>query len=333
MKREVKFKWLPVTSMPDGSDLRLPLHVLKGAKDGPTLGLSAAVHGNEMVPSVGTIQRVLELLDPAELSGTVMAVPICNPLGVGQRSRHTLGDGMDLNNAFPKQEYGGPQDVAGSVTEQTAAVLIEEFLAHLDYHIDFHTGGESHCVHSIDYADDPVVFGMARAFNLPILMRDYWLPEQIWGMSERLGVKIICAECGGGGQLYDEWLERNVRGTFNVMRELGMLPGKVEVLPRQYVVDRTKGNEHNLRVLLAREAGLLVPDPAITAWTAFSGEPVEGAPVLGRLLNMYDLTIRQEFKAPFQRTLMLATVVGPSWFYPGSPAYLLADAGIAEVLD
>ena len=75
---------------------------------------------------------------------------------------------------------------------------------------------------------------MARAFNQPILMRDYWLPEQIWGMSERLGIKMICAECGGGGQLYKEWLERNVRGTFNVMRQLGMLPGPVQKPPTQY---------------------------------------------------------------------------------------------------
>jgi predicted deacylase len=84
-----EFKWLPVTTMPDGSDLRLPLHVVKGARLGPTLGLTAAVHGTEVTLSIGTIRRVLDLLDPAESSGTVMAVPVCNPLGVGNcRGRH-----------------------------------------------------------------------------------------------------------------------------------------------------------------------------------------------------------------------------------------------------
>jgi hypothetical protein len=117
------------------------------------------------------------------------------------------------------------------------------------------------------------------------------------------------------------------------MRQIGMLPGQVERPPRQHVVNRTKGNEDNLAVLYTHEAGLLVPDPAITAEAAFRGEPVEGVPVLGRLLDMYELRIRQEFETPFQRTLMLATVVGPSWFHSGSPAYLFADADVAEVLD
>jgi predicted deacylase len=242
-------------------------------------------------------------------------------------------DGRNLNGAFLNTDYNELADLTRAPTQQLAAVLTKEFLAHLDYHIDFHTGGSSHCVHSIDFGDDPVVFGMARAFNQPILMRDYWLPEQIWGKSDLLGIKMICAECGGGGQLYDEWLERNVRGTFNVMRQLGMLPGEVERPPKQYVVDRTEGNEHNLQVRLTREGGLFIPDPKITAHLAFRGEPLVGVPTLGRLQNMYDLTIRQEIENPFERTLLLGTPVAPTFCHPGDLLFLLADADAAEVLD
>ena len=100
MSLQSTFEWLPVTTLTNGAELRLPLHVVKGARPGPILGLSGTLHGDEYVPSVNIINRVLELLDPAELSGTVMAVPVCNPLGAGERSRHTPGDGMNLIRPF-----------------------------------------------------------------------------------------------------------------------------------------------------------------------------------------------------------------------------------------
>jgi predicted deacylase len=333
MSLKSTFSWLSVTTMPDGSDLRLPLHQVRGAHPGPTLGLTGAIHGDEVTPSVGIIRKVLELLDPAELSGTVMAVPICNPLGVGELSRETPGDGLNANAVFFEPGHSKYTMPVQTVTEQITAVLSSEFLAHLDFQIDFHTGGENHAVHMIEFNQDPVSRGMARAFNMPILLFDEWRPGQMWRESERLGARVIVAECGGGGHLYAEWVERGVRGTFNVMRYLGMLPGEVERPPRQYLVRGDSGNEHNAHILKPREGGLIIPHPAITPQTVFDGQPVTAVPVLGELLNMYDLTIRQAFEAPFERTLMLAAVIAPSWNYPGEYAYILFDADKAEILE
>ena len=75
MTLRTSFSWLPVTTMADGSELRLPLHVLKGAKPGPTLGLTGLIHGDEALPSVAIIRRIFELLDPNELSGTSWQCP------------------------------------------------------------------------------------------------------------------------------------------------------------------------------------------------------------------------------------------------------------------
>jgi predicted deacylase len=325
-----EFTWLPVTIMPDGSELRLPLHVVQGAHAGPTLGLSGAIHGDEVIPSVGIIRRVLESLDPAELSGMVMAVPVCNPLGAGQLSRHTPGDGQNANAVFFPPVHGKYTQPVKTVTEQIAAVLANEFLAHLDYHIDFHSGGND-AVHMIEFNQDPVSREMARAFNMPILLRDEWRPGQMWRESERLGAKAIVAECGGSSGLYHEWVERSASGVLNVMRHLGMLPGEVARPPKQYVVRGDSGHEQNANILKPKEGGLIVPDPAITPQTMFDGQPVVGVPVLGSLLNMYDLSVRQTFEAPFERTLMTAAVVAPSWVYPGSYAYILFDADGPEV--
>ena len=333
MSLKSSFAWLPVTTMPSGAELRLPLHVVKGVKPGPTLGLTGAIHGDEVIPSVGTIHKVLDLLDPEELSGTVMAVPICNPLGAGERSRETPGDGQNLNAVFWEPGHSAYTQPIKTVSEQMAMVLADEFLAHLDYHIDFHCGGAGHSVHMIEFNKDPASKGMARAFNMPILLHDEWRAGQMWRESERLGAKVIVAECGGGGALYEEWVERNVAGVINVMRHLGMLPGEVKAPPKQIVVRGDSGHEHNAHIIKPWEGGLIIPNRAITPQVVFDGQPVSGVPVLGELINMYDLTVRQKFEAPFERTLLIAAPVAPCWCYPGEYAYIMFDADKAAILD
>jgi len=326
------FEWLPVTTLAHGGELRIPLHTLGGAHPGPTLGLSALVHGNEPVPSIGIIRELLDRIDPTELRGTVMAVPVLNPLGAAAMSRHTPEDGLNLNAAFVTSDAGDHPEPVKTVSVQLSSAISYGFLSRLDYQIDFHSGGKA-SVHMIEFTDDGESRAMARAFNMPILLRDIWLPGQMWLRGEQLGVKTIVAELGGAGQFYGEWVERGVAGTLNVMRQLGMLPGEVLPPPRQYVVNNLPGHEEHLNILRPREAGLIVPTPAITPSVAFDGQPIAGAQVLGRLLNPYDLTVRQEFTTPFARTLMLATRVVPTWCTPGEFGYIITDAEKAEVLE
>jgi predicted deacylase len=245
------FEWVPVTTLASGGELRLPLHTLRGAHDGPTLGLSALVHGNEPAPSLGIIRALLERIDPAELRGTVLAMPVLNPLGAAAQLRHTPEDGLNLNAAFVTSDAGGHPEPVKTVSVQVAAAISEGFLGRLNYQIDFHTGGNA-SVHMIEFTDDPESRAMARAFNMPILLRDVWLPGQMWGKAEELGVKVIVAELGGAGQRYAEWVERGVAGALNVMRLLGMLPGDVAPPPRQYVVNNLPGHEENLMILCLR---------------------------------------------------------------------------------
>jgi uncharacterized protein len=326
------FEWLSVTTLASGAELRVPLHTLRGAHAGPTLGLSALVHGNEPVPSIGIIRALLERIDPAELRGTVLAVPVLNPLGYAAMTRHTPEDGLNLNAAFVDSDAGGHPEPVKTVSIQLSSAISEGFLSRLNYQIDFHTGGNA-SVHMIEFTDDEESLAMARAFNMPILLRDVWLPGQMWARAEQLGVKAIVAELGGAGQLYAEWVERGVAGVLNVMRQLKMLPGEVLPPPRQYVVNNLPGHEENLNILRPREAGLIVPEPTITPRVAFDGQPITGAQVLGRLLNPYDLTVRQEFATPFDRTLMLATRIAPTWCTPGEFGYIITDADKAEILD
>lgn len=326
-----EFSWLPVTTLSDGSELRLPLHVVKGSKPGPTLGLTALIHGDEPLPTVPIIKYVLETIDPAELSGTVMAVPVCNPVAAGVAGRNSPLDGANLNAVFGETPEDSTLIPVRTVSEQIGEVLVASFLPHLDYHIDFHAGDDGLAVHMIEFTDDPESTAMARAFNMPILLRDEWGANQFWGASARLGAKVIVAEVGGGGLLYSEWFDRGVNGVFNVLRRLGMLPGEVVPPPRQYVVDNTHGHHRNLLLLRQKEGGLLIPHPEINARASFDGEPIAGVPYLAQLLNPYDLTVRETYTTPFARTLMLAAACSPAWRAAGDTVYIVADADIAEV--
>ncbi len=127
------YEQIPVTTLASGRELFLPLHRLEGRAAGPTLGLSAVVHGDEPLTNE-IVRRVLEAVDPAELRGTILAVPVANPLAFEALTRHTPIDQLDMNRNFP----GSPN---GWLSEQIAHVLATRFVAQLDVHVDLHTGG------------------------------------------------------------------------------------------------------------------------------------------------------------------------------------------------
>ena len=95
---------IPVMYLLTGADVTLPVHVLHGREDGPTVWVSAAIHGDE-VAGVEIVRRVLERLQPTHLRGTLLAVPIVNVLGVMAGDRY-LPDRRDLNRSFPGSARG-----------------------------------------------------------------------------------------------------------------------------------------------------------------------------------------------------------------------------------
>ena len=96
---------LPISQLVTGADVTLPVHVLHGREDGPTVWVSAAIHGDE-VAGVEIVRRVLERLQPKNLRGTLLAVPIVNVLGVMAGDRY-LPDRRDLNRSSRRRRTSG----------------------------------------------------------------------------------------------------------------------------------------------------------------------------------------------------------------------------------
>src|SRR6516165_11029577 len=126
---------LDVTKLASGTELRLSLHVLTGAKPGPTLGILTTVHGDETMALIA-VRDLLHSVDVGSLSGRVAAIPVANPLAVSVFNRQTPEQHgkTDLHEVFP----GNPE---GNLTQRMASVITANLLDHVDALVDIHCGG------------------------------------------------------------------------------------------------------------------------------------------------------------------------------------------------
>jgi predicted deacylase len=101
--------WLPMITDGVGAPVRVPVLIARGKNEGPVLGLTAAIHGNEL-NGIPVIQRLFAALDASELSGTVIGVPVMNIPGLMLEQRK-FNDGVDLNRIAPGDPDGNLSQV------------------------------------------------------------------------------------------------------------------------------------------------------------------------------------------------------------------------------
>lgn len=214
--------WLRVGSDPADRPVTIPVIVVKGAAQGPVLGLTAALHGNEL-NGIPVIQRTLEALDPARLRGAVVAVPITNPMGVLTESREYL-DGADLNRIFP----GNP---GGNRSQQLAASLAAGILPHIRYHVDLHTAsfGRVNSVYARADLGNDTLARMARSLGADIVLHSEEASAgasrggTLRGAAAARGIASITLELGDPQVYQEAKIQRGVWGVTNLMKTLGML--------------------------------------------------------------------------------------------------------------
>ena len=304
------FERLPVTTLASGYELSIPLHRLEGRSPGPTLGLSAVVHGDEPLTNE-VIRQVLLRVDLAELRGTILAVPIVNPLAFESLTRHTPIDMLDLNRNFP----GAP---GGWLSEQIAHVLGTRFVSQLDVHVDLHTGG---VFPTVDYV---YIFDRSRdlstAFGSTFLFEpSNPYPGTFSIPARERGIPFFTAEVGGGSFLDAHYIEHGVRGVMNVMKQLGMLDGEVVRPQRQTVVTE-------IAVIRPRFGGMLHPEIGLDQL----GKEVRGGTLLGRVLSPHTFETLEEIRAPFDLGYMILLRGGMIRVHPGDYGYMVANAETAR---
>ena len=204
---------LPVSVLSNHTPMSLPIHVLHGARKGPVMFLSAAVHGDE-IQGVEIIRRVLRHPALTGLSGTLLAVPIVNAFGFLNHSRY-MPDRRDLNRSFPGSDRG-------SLASLLADLFMREVVLRSQYGIDLHTAGlhRSNLPQIRVAPDEPELVELAEAFGAPVILISKLRDGTLRQCARDRNVKVLLYE-GGEALRFDEVAIRaGVLGILRVMKTL-----------------------------------------------------------------------------------------------------------------
>lgn len=207
---------LPVASLYSHAPMTLPLQIVRGMREGPTLFVSAAIHGDE-INGVEIIRRLLRLPLLKKLRGTLLAIPIVNVYGFVNRSRY-LPDRRDLNRSFPGSQRG-------SMAARLADLFLNEIVHRSDYGIDLHTGA----IHRENLPqiranlDNPTTVRLANAFHVPLLLNANLRDGSLRQVAAEQGIPILLYEAGEALRFDERAIRAGVKGIVAVMRELEML--------------------------------------------------------------------------------------------------------------
>ncbi|MGH1470669.1 MAG: succinylglutamate desuccinylase/aspartoacylase family protein [Cellvibrionaceae bacterium] len=206
--------WAPGFSM---SSLNTPVPVLvaHGENPGKVLCMTAAVHGDEL-NGIEIVRRVLHDIDPSELTGTIIGMPIVNLDGFRRSSRY-MSDRRDLNRYFP----GNPR---GSYASRVAYSLFHDVILHCDYLIDVHTGSFKRTnVPQIrgDLKNDSILEFTRHFGGLGVLSHPGG-PGTLRRSAADFGIPAITIETGGPLILENDAVQDGVKGVKNALHNLGM---------------------------------------------------------------------------------------------------------------
>jgi predicted deacylase len=259
---------LPVSVLSDHTPVSMSIHVVHGRSAGPTLFVSAAVHGDEVI-GVEIVRRLLAAPNLNRLAGTLLAVPIVNAFGFMNHSRY-LPDRRDLNRSFP----GSP---AGSLAARLAHLFMQEVVARSDVGIDLHSAA----IHRTNLPQirisetDPATMALAEAFGAPLILTSKVRDRSLRQAAQDQKVDILLYEAGESLR-FDEFAARaGVTGVLRVMRHLGMIQGKGIAKPKAASI--RSASSHWLR---APAGGLLRTFKTI-------GEQIQAGDLLGAISDPF----------------------------------------------
>lgn len=207
---------LPVVNLYTSAPVILPVVVVRGKDAGPTVFVSAALHGDEII-GVEIIRRVLRMPALAELKGTLLAVPIVNTLAFLHQSRY-LPDRRDLNRSFPGSK-------SGSLAARLANLFLKEIVDRSEFGIDLHTGA----IHRPNLPQirgdlsNPETLRLCHAFGIPLLLNSEPTEGTLREYTTRKGIPVVLYESAEALRFDEVCIRIGVQGVLNVLYEVGML--------------------------------------------------------------------------------------------------------------
>jgi hypothetical protein len=206
---------LNVARLPSYTMIDIPVHVYRGKEDGPVLLLMAGMHGDE-VNGIEIIRRMVVDKTIFPTKGTLIVIPILNIYGFLNYSRD-VPDGKDVNRSFPGS-------TRGSLASRIAYLFMKEVFPHIDYGIDFHTGGgnRSNYPQVRCKIDIPAHFELAKVFGAPFIVNSKLRDRSLRKVATLKGIPLIVYEAGEAQRLDEFAIKQGIEGTIRVMNYLGI---------------------------------------------------------------------------------------------------------------
>lgn len=227
--------YIAVTEMRDGTPTQIPVVLVNGSDDGPTLYLQAVSDGDEL-NGLGVIRRVLGRMDPKRLRGRVIAVPIVNIHALHAHQAFSPIDNKKMNRCFP-----GRAD--GTSSERIAHRLFQNAVLQSDYVVDLHQGGVRPMIDEVRVRVDKrkrihrACLEMARVFGIGYILDARGPEGQLARSAPDEGIPTIDPELGGCIGWDEGSIRKGVTGIENLMKHYEMIDGSPNIPDRQVVVD------------------------------------------------------------------------------------------------
>jgi predicted deacylase len=195
----------------------IPVRVIRGKRSGPTVFISAAIHGDEL-NGIEIIRRLKNLPALKKLKGTLILVPVVNVYGLSTLSRY-LPDRRDLNRSFPGS-------TKGSLAARIAKIFFNEIVQKCDYGIDLHTGAihRSNLPQIRTNTKNEETLALAKAFEAPVVLHSELRDGSLRSEAQDQGIPILLYEAGEALRFDDTAIKIGVKGVVNVLKALTMLP-------------------------------------------------------------------------------------------------------------
>jgi hypothetical protein len=326
--------------MPEGYDASITVHVIEGRAAGPTVAIIAAQHGDELSSTMAAL-GVLKQIDPIDLRGTLLVVPVANPISFSHKQRSTWVDGLygggtgNMNRLWP----GRPD---GFLTERLAFALTTEVVSHADIVIDIHNGipGGLSIYYGYHFAGEGEAIAraneLALAFGIEILIEGEAsdvaaAPTLSHFVLRELKRPLVIVELGDfygfgdagekSAQPVRQAVEAGVTGIINVLKMNQMVPGPVVRPTKQVIVSPERRCQ-------PAQGGILLP--GVGKREIGSVFPIDH--LLGTVVDPYTGEALDEIRAPYEQNLLLSATASQPYtvVHPGDQGFHVADFSTAR---